>query len=996
MEKIEKEKSKYKKIEGRKYKEPVKMKAFLKQYEVTTTKENSHTMMSAPKPIFIGPGKWNIPDEKLEEFYGLYAKEYKKKYTFVERHKGKTSPIVIDIDIKQENKERQIKEGLIREMMEEIYMEMSKFINMEEENPIGYVLQRPSPYKFDENIYKDGLHIEFPYIVTEYEYQKKMRENLLEPLEEIKNKYNIKESIDNMYDDSVIERNGMMLYGSSKYVNGKFIEPYEITKEYGYEEGEMIEYEIDDETIEEILEILSLRNKNKTNCNEEYIKVNQEKEIIKTQENTTKEKIITKEEKITKDEMRELVELLDTEKMYKNWFEIGCIIRNEGNKNNEDWFDIYHDFSKEGSNYKSENDVKKQWDKLTGDGLTIKTLYKMLKEENKDYMNIKNKYKNTIERGNKEEQLIKLTKKHKKELNISDKEKLCETIINNENMLIKKLKTLVGNELVETGKINWINNILYKISSTNDKIYPEGGIVINITQNNYYNKEDDTINYEILEGHNIFDDRELNKLMINSLTESHKDIADIIYYLYKNKFNVTQLGIWYYYDEHRWKINKEDKLKRIIMEEIPKYYKKMTEYIKEKIKDKELVKKIEKIIKNIKSMALEENLMKCLKIIYYTENEDFEENLDKNPYLIGFKNGVYDLDKMEFRKGNPYDNISMSTGYNYNKDSKYDELDTMIEQILPIERVRHYVLKLLGYCLYGKNEIQKFFCWSGIGSNGKSVLLELLENTLGEYYTTIDISIMTQKRQHGSNANSELAKTKNKRVVTMSEPDVNDKLNIGLMKSLSGCDKITPREVYAKQGLSFVPIYKMILICNDLPKIMCNDKNARSVWRRIRNIKFISSFVEEPKEGNKYEYEIDETLSKNFDKWKVAFMNILIINYGIYKQEKLKDIPEIMESTNEYKEENDPIIEYKNEFIEYTGNEKDYIKWTILKKEYEDWYRMKYKMNISKNIKEEIENKIFDGIEEKPIRINDKTIRGWNKYKIINEYNCDIIGSDEE
>lgn len=129
------------------------------------------------------------------------------------------------------------------------------------------------------------------------------------------------------------------------------------------------------------------------------------------------------------------------------WFEIGCIIKNEGKRNDDNWFVIYiiHEFSEKGSNYKSENDVKKQWEKLTGEGLTIKTLYKMLKEEGKEYMKIKNKHKKTNDNENREKELMKLTKKHKKELNISDKEKLCETIINNENMLIKKLKTVVGN-----------------------------------------------------------------------------------------------------------------------------------------------------------------------------------------------------------------------------------------------------------------------------------------------------------------------------------------------------------------------------------------------------------------------------------------------------------------------------------------------------------------------------------------------------------------------
>lgn len=78
------------------------MKKFLEQYEATKDDEQSHTML--PGTTYIKPGKWKIPDEELKEFYGLYAKECKNKYTFVERHKGKTSPIVIDIDIKEEEK----------------------------------------------------------------------------------------------------------------------------------------------------------------------------------------------------------------------------------------------------------------------------------------------------------------------------------------------------------------------------------------------------------------------------------------------------------------------------------------------------------------------------------------------------------------------------------------------------------------------------------------------------------------------------------------------------------------------------------------------------------------------------------------------------------------------------------------------------------------------------------------------------------------------------
>ena len=90
-------------------------------------------------------------------------------------------------------------------------------------------------------------------------------------------------------------------------------------------------------------------------------------------------------------------------------------------------------------------------------------------------------------------------------------------------------------------------------------------------------------------------------------------------------------------------------------------------------------------------------------------------------------------------------------------------------------------------------------------------------------------------------------------------------------------------------------------------------------------------------------------------------------------------------------EENDPMMEFKNEHIKFTGNKKNYIIWTLLKEEYEAWYKGVYKKEICKTdkLKSQFEEKVFNKIKEKPnyigkIKNTQINIRGWINYKMIN------------
>ena len=83
----------------------------------------------------------------------------------------------------------------------------------------------------------------------------------------------------------------------------------------------------------------------------------------------------------------------------------------------------------------------------------------------------------------------------------------------------------------------------------------------------------------------------------------------------------------------------------------------------------------------------------------------------------------------------------------------------------------------------------------------------------------VDYLSLIGKRSSNS-ATPEMERTKGKRFVYMQEPEQEQSINVGLMKELTGNDKIIENVHYSKSPLSFSPQFKMLLMCNDLPNIV--------------------------------------------------------------------------------------------------------------------------------------------------------------------------------
>ena len=198
-------------------------------------------------------------------------------------------------------------------------------------------------------------------------------------------------------------------------------------------------------------------------------------------------------------------------------------------------------------------------------------------------------------------------------------------------------------------------------------------------------------------------------------------------------------------------------------------------------------------------------------------------------------------------------------------------------------------------------------------SNSKSIILNLVQKALGDYYCILPIALLTQKRTSSNAAQSELVRTKGRRLSVMQEPGENEKLNIGLMKELSGGDRILCRGLF-QEAIEFKPQFKMIMTCNELPEVGSDDGGT---WRRIRVVEFTSKFVDNPDPKNPREFPMDQDLTEKLDRWSDTFMSMLIEHHKEMGDVKNMIEPaEVRIATEGYKKNNDIIGQYVGDKLE--------------------------------------------------------------------------------
>ena len=482
------------------------------------------------------------------------------------------------------------------------------------------------------------------------------------------------------------------------------------------------------------------------------------------------------------------------------------------------------------------------------------------------------------------------------------------------------------------------------------------GNVLTIRSLAYWAKMDDPKQYE------AFISEEMRNYMKDSADEDNYNLAKCVFAKYSDRFVCSSCknNIWWEFKNGRWiKIDDAYTLKLLLSEDFTKEYEKEiaslalksvasgSNMLRDELANKRV--KYEKIIRKLKNTNFKEILIKECKNLFY--DPKFEEKLDSNIYLIGFTNGVYDLEKEEFRQGRPDDYITLSTKVDYkpwsDKNPYASKIKTFFSQVFPNSKVRDYFLTVLATCVAGETKEEKFYILTGSGSNGKSLTNDLMKYALGDYYMPCNISMVTQKRGKANEASPELIKSRGRRMGVYQEPDENDKINPGLMKELTGGDTMSIRDLYkgANDMIELKPQMKYFLTCNQLPLIPVTDDGT---WRRIRKIDFSSRFIINPDPSRPNEFLIDTGLKKHIFDWAPAFASYLIHIYcKVYKNTNgpIIEPDEVKESTNQYKKENSYIDEFISDNIISVDDKTKVIRFDDIWTGFVEWYMKEYHTN---------------------------------------------------
>lgn len=361
-------------------------------------------------------------------------------------------------------------------------------------------------------------------------------------------------------------------------------------------------------------------------------------------------------------------------------------------------------------------------------------------------------------------------------------------------------------------------------------------------------------------------------------------------------------------------------------------------------------------------------------LINASNNDKIGELLNSNRNHLVLKNGTLDITNIEtpvfyedeFFKED-YSTIQLNVNYDIKALNNATNWKYYLKSTFENDSERIKIIgEMFGYCLTPSCKYHKSFMLIGEGSNGKSVLLDMMDYIWGaKNISDVDISELDRAFSRVSLFGKLINKS--------SEIGTNLKTTSYFKKIVTG--DMIDGEYKGKDKFSFVSTAKLIFAMNSLP--VTKDKSD-GFYRRLVILPFNKQF-----KGDEIDIDLAEKLKLEAD---AIFMFALQGLQRLTKQKKFTESTEVTSKFEEYKLESNPIQQYMLDKYIVTGEEDDFVSSEKVYDSYTTWcknngYKPMNNVNFGKELKR------LDYIKKQK-RVKTKTMwvySGINKIKTMND-----------
>lgn len=334
--------------------------------------------------------------------------------------------------------------------------------------------------------------------------------------------------------------------------------------------------------------------------------------------------------------------------------------------------------------------------------------------------------------------------------------------------------------------------------------------------------------------------------------------------------------------------------------------------------------KLEKFIQSCSNTSHIDGIISMLGRMNTAAIPVLSNELDRDPMKFQCANGTLNLETGILETTERTDLITHGSYTTFNANAVSPLWESFLATVFKgSEDLIRFVKQYAGYALTGLPPSRIMVFFYGHGKNGKSTLVNVLAHILGDYAK----AARTDTFVEGSpdKIAQDLVNLRGARMIYFQETEDGQKLDEAKIKAMTGGDKITGRYIYSRHEISFVNTGKLIGSTNHKPRISGTDKG---IWDRMRLVHFAHEIPESERIAN-FEDLLKQEASGILN-WMLDGLKDLRANGFKFVTPK-----EVVESTEEYRMEEDRVGQYIEECCQVDSGER--VKASDLYKSYTEW-----------------------------------------------------------